>query len=74
MFFSKLFMDSWGVEHLFKMNHHTMHSPNMIFLLIYTTVEASGMGDLFLSGGQAKDGIQINNFCEQQSGSNEVVK
>jgi hypothetical protein len=29
---------------------------------------------LFLSGGQAKDGIQINNFCEQQSGSNEVVK
>jgi hypothetical protein len=27
MFFSKLFMDSYGVEHLRKMSHHTMHSP-----------------------------------------------
>jgi hypothetical protein len=27
MFFNKLFMDSYGVEHLFKMSHHTMHSP-----------------------------------------------
>jgi len=27
MFFNKLFMDSYGVEHLPKMNHHTMHSP-----------------------------------------------
>jgi len=27
MFFIKLFMDSYGVEHLPKMSHHTMHSP-----------------------------------------------
>ncbi len=27
MFFSKLFMNSYGVEHLIKMNHQTMHSP-----------------------------------------------
>jgi hypothetical protein len=27
MFFSKLFKDFYGVEHLPKMNHHTMHSP-----------------------------------------------
>jgi hypothetical protein len=27
MFFSKLFMDSYGVEHMLKMSHHTMHSP-----------------------------------------------
>jgi hypothetical protein len=27
MFFNKLFMDSYGMEHLPKMSHHTMHSP-----------------------------------------------
>jgi hypothetical protein len=33
MFFSKLFTDSYGVEHLPKMNYHTMHSPiKKIFL------------------------------------------
>jgi hypothetical protein len=29
MFFSKLFMDFYGMEHLPKMNHNTMHSPNI---------------------------------------------
>jgi hypothetical protein len=27
MFFSKLFMDTYGMEHLPKMTHHTMLSP-----------------------------------------------
>jgi hypothetical protein len=27
MFYNKLFMDSYGVEHLLKMSHLTMHSP-----------------------------------------------
>jgi hypothetical protein len=30
MFFSKHFMDSYGVEHLPKMSHHTMHSPKKL--------------------------------------------
>ncbi len=30
MFFSKHFMDSYAVEHLPKMNHHTMHSPKKL--------------------------------------------
>ncbi len=35
MFFSKLFMDSYGMEHLLKMSHHTMHSPiNMLNLWV----------------------------------------
>ncbi len=28
MFLNKLFMDFYGMEHLPKMSHHTMHSPN----------------------------------------------
>jgi len=28
VFFNKLFMDFYGMEHLLKMSHHTMHSPN----------------------------------------------
>jgi hypothetical protein len=27
IFFNKVFIDSYGVKHLPKMNHHTMHSP-----------------------------------------------
>jgi hypothetical protein len=30
MFFSKHFMDSYGVEHLPKMRYHTMHSPKKL--------------------------------------------
>ncbi len=28
MSFSKLFMNSYGMEHLLKMNHHALHLPN----------------------------------------------
>jgi hypothetical protein len=31
MFFNKFFMDSYGVEHLLKMSHHTMHLPYALF-------------------------------------------
>ncbi len=31
IFFNKHFMDSYGVEHLLKMSHHTMHSPCTLF-------------------------------------------
>jgi hypothetical protein len=36
MFFSKLFMDSYGVEHLVEMNHHTMHSPYVFIHVCFT--------------------------------------
>jgi hypothetical protein len=36
MFFSKIFMDSYGVEHLFKMSHHTMHSPKNSLTTTFT--------------------------------------
>lgn len=43
MFFRKHFMNSYGVEHLPKMSHHTMHSPqipswNTIFMYWTTKV------------------------------------
>jgi hypothetical protein len=30
MFFNINFMDAYGMEHLPKMNHHTMHSPQTL--------------------------------------------
>ncbi len=34
MFFNKLFMDSYGVEHLPKMSHHTMHYSPIVQILM----------------------------------------
>jgi hypothetical protein len=46
MFFSKLLMDSYGMEHLLKMIHHTMHSLINV-LNLWVKLEGCRKHDIF---------------------------